>query len=344
MYKLSGIILMLVYSCLNLVAQDVTTITAKNSDISDNLNLEAVASVFGDSKDLEDFEKRLNDPSTKLSNLDLNNDGIVDYLRVVELVDQTVHLITIQAVIGEDLYQDVATIEVEKDSDGQTQVQIVGDVYFYGPNYIIEPFYYRTPFIYTVFWSPSYSLWYSPYYWDYYPSYYYTWSPFPIYIYVKNVSVYIGPRNSYSYVGIRKSHTAQEMYSIHRKNDYEVQHPDNSFVKRNVTVKNKLELDQNRGIIKVNQPKNNEGEMQPRPTPNTVPKTSPQVKPESKPQVSPQTKPNVTPKPKVTPQPNVTPKPSVQPKTPATPRPRSVPKSSKSNTKQKVTPRKSNSR
>ena len=36
-------------------AQDVTTITASSDDISDNLDLEAVASIFGDSKDLEDF-------------------------------------------------------------------------------------------------------------------------------------------------------------------------------------------------------------------------------------------------------------------------------------------------
>jgi len=50
-------------------AQDVTTITANSDDISDNLDLEAVASIFGESKDLEDFEKRLNDPKTQISNL-----------------------------------------------------------------------------------------------------------------------------------------------------------------------------------------------------------------------------------------------------------------------------------
>lgn len=65
-------------------AQDVTTITASSDDISDNLDLEAGASIFGESKDLEDFEKRLNDPKTQISNLDLNNDGEVDYLRIME--------------------------------------------------------------------------------------------------------------------------------------------------------------------------------------------------------------------------------------------------------------------
>lgn len=52
-------------------AQDKTKVTANSSDISDNLDLRAVATVFGDAKDLEDFEQRLNDPKTQISNLDL---------------------------------------------------------------------------------------------------------------------------------------------------------------------------------------------------------------------------------------------------------------------------------
>ena len=55
-------------------AQDKTTVSAYNAEISDNLDLRAVASIFGDSKDLADFERRLNDPEIQISNLDLNND------------------------------------------------------------------------------------------------------------------------------------------------------------------------------------------------------------------------------------------------------------------------------
>ena len=105
----------LLFIALPSFAQDVTTITASNDDISDNLDLEAVASIFGESKDLEDFEKRLNDPKTQISNLDLNNDGEVDYLRIMETSENNVHSISIQAVIGKDQYQEVAVIDVEKD-------------------------------------------------------------------------------------------------------------------------------------------------------------------------------------------------------------------------------------
>ena len=65
----------------NAIAQDKTTVSATSSDISDNLDLRAVASIFGDSKDLEDFEYRLNNPKAAISNLDLNDDFQVDYLR-----------------------------------------------------------------------------------------------------------------------------------------------------------------------------------------------------------------------------------------------------------------------
>ena len=97
-------------------AQDKTTVTANSSDISDNLDLRAVATIFGDAADLEDFERRLNDPKAQISNLDLNNDNYVDYLRVIESVEGSAHIIVIQAVLDKDIYQDVASIEVERDN------------------------------------------------------------------------------------------------------------------------------------------------------------------------------------------------------------------------------------
>jgi hypothetical protein len=126
---------------LNSFAQDRTTVNASSSEISDNLDLRAVASIFGDSRDLEDFEQRLNDPKNQISNLDLNGDNQVDYLRVIETVEGRTHLIVLQSVLGRDTFQDVATVEVEKDSNNRVQIQVVGDVYMYGQNYIYEPVY-----------------------------------------------------------------------------------------------------------------------------------------------------------------------------------------------------------
>lgn len=242
----------------NLYAEDVTTVEAKDADISDNLDLEAVASVFGESKDLEEFEKKLNDPETQISNLDLNEDGEVDYLRVTETSKGETHLVTIQAVIGKDQYQDVATIDVEKKGKDETQVQVVGDVYMYGPGYIITPVYVHPPVICIWFWGPLYHPWRSPFYWGYYPPYYHPWHPYPRHRYQRNVHVHININNSYNYTSVRKSKTSIELQKKSRRNDFGAKNPNKSFTKRNDGVKNRQALNQKREKSTTNNPKVND--------------------------------------------------------------------------------------
>ena len=111
-------------------ADETVTVTATNADISEDLDLKTVATLFGQAKDLEQFEQMLNNPDSAFSNLDLNGDGNVDYLRVIETADQNTHLVVIQAVLAKDIYQDVASIIVEKDSASESvTVQVIGDEY-----------------------------------------------------------------------------------------------------------------------------------------------------------------------------------------------------------------------
>ena len=227
-------------------AQDKTTVNATSSEISDNLDLRAVASIFGDSKNLEDFENRLNDPKAQISNLDLNNDNQVDYLRVIESVEGRTHLIVVQSVLGKDQFQDVATIEVEKDQNNKVQVQVVGDVYMYGKNYIYEPVYVQTPIIYDYFWTSNYNPYYSTWNWGYYPSYYYVWSPFPIFRYRHHIGLCINFGHNYNYVNYRRCELAYNNYYGRRSNYYERQYPTRSFEYRNSGYSNRYELDRTR--------------------------------------------------------------------------------------------------
>ena len=229
-------------------AQDKTTVTANSSDISDNLDLKAVASIFGDASNLEDFERRLNDPKSQISNLDLNNDNQVDYLRVVESVEGRAHIVVIQAVLEKDVFQDVATVEIEKDSNNKVQIQVVGDVYMYGSNYIYEPIYVHTPVIYTTFWVNQYRPYCSSWYWNYYPSYYSYWSPYPIFRYRNNISIHINFGHSYNYVSYRRCHSAYNAYYERRGNGYEMRHPNRSFAHRNNGYSNRYEMDNHREI------------------------------------------------------------------------------------------------
>ena len=78
----------------------------------DNLNLYATLKLFQESETLELFEKNLNDQETRINNLDLNGDNQIDYIRVIDNVDNNVHLITLQVAINNTENQDVAVTRI----------------------------------------------------------------------------------------------------------------------------------------------------------------------------------------------------------------------------------------
>jgi len=169
----------------------------------DNLNLYAVMKLFQESPTLEEFEKKLNDESNKVNNLDLNGDNQIDYIKVVDNPDGDTHNIALKVAVSKDEDQDVAVFVVNKDRNGQVQIQLIGDEDLYGKDYIIEPdsgppsstpnpgYAGNEPppppiedyqlsswpvvqFIYV----PTYIVWRSPWHWGYYPSYWRPWTPF----------------------------------------------------------------------------------------------------------------------------------------------------------------------
>src|SRR5688572_32739489 len=50
----------------------------------DNFNLQNALHLFKNSSSPEDFEKQLNTASNNVNNMDLNSDGKIDYIRVVD--------------------------------------------------------------------------------------------------------------------------------------------------------------------------------------------------------------------------------------------------------------------
>jgi len=248
--KLASLLVVLLITTTQCVAQNRISVEAQNTDISDNLDLQAVASIFGESKDLQDFEMRLNDYDSQISNLDLNNDGEVDYLRVIESSENNVHVVVIQAVLDRDVYQDVATIVVERNRNRRTYVQIIGDPYMYGDNYIIEPVYVYTPSIFSFFWGRNYYRWNSPYYWGYYPRYYHNRHPYEVNIYLTNVNSRINRNHRYYYTDRRRNDYSVRLQQSVSRNDYGRRYPDRTFSNRNQNVRNKqdIQLRRNDGV------------------------------------------------------------------------------------------------
>ena len=116
-------------------AQDITPV----SEAAENLDLGGVLELFQNSKDLEEFETKLNEPENDINNIDLDENGEVDFIRVNEEQDGASYVIVLQAVLGENEYQDIATIEIEKQNDDEAIVQAIGAEDLYGEDYIVEP-------------------------------------------------------------------------------------------------------------------------------------------------------------------------------------------------------------
>jgi len=215
-------------------ATEKVTVEATSEDISEGLDLKAVANLFGEVKDLGEFEEKLNSSKLHLCNLDLNGDGQVDYLRVVEVEEEKDrHLVLIQAVLAKDIYQDVASIYVENNGNKNVTVQVIGDAYIYGENYVIEPVYIYRPVIYDWFWGPGWVCYSSPWYWGYWPGWY---APYPCWGYRDywvHVHVYHcdHPRCSYRYA--KSAHVqASSMRNYSSRSDYAQAHSSRNFSAR----------------------------------------------------------------------------------------------------------------
>lgn len=210
-------------------------------DLSDNLDLEAMAYVFAKSSSIKSFERKLNSSNYNISNLDLNNDGYIDYLRVLEFRQRGFSVLFVQAVLGRDMYQDVATIEVKNLRNGRVAIQVIGDEYLFGYNYIIEPVFWRKPVIAGYFYRNHRHVWYSPYVWDDYPIHFELRVPLRISVYQWNVMNRFSSRMVFSYP--QKHYFEIKHYDVHHyyRHDYAHHHPKHSFKHRNEGFKNQNE-------------------------------------------------------------------------------------------------------
>ncbi len=255
MKRLTTLLMTLMLMSTALWADETITVSANSSDISEGLDLKVVAKLFAEAKDLEQFEMMLNNPDSAFCNLDLNGDGQVDYLRVVETGEGRKRLIVLQAILAKDIYQDVASIYVEKDEADNVTVQIVGDEYIYGTNYIIEPVYVYRPVIYDWFWSPAWYAWYSPWYWGYYPGWWYVHSCWACDRYWAHCYAFHHCHYGCSFRtgrSVRRGYV--EMQSDVTRRDYATANPDRSFSQRNSGLTNARELRRTSGAARTEAP------------------------------------------------------------------------------------------
>jgi len=191
--KLALILFLLALTASIAVGQDATGLPG------DNFSLEGALELFQKSDDLASFEKALNKSNNKVNNLDLNEDGDTDYIRVVDNVSGEAHAIVLQVPVSQTELQDIAVIEIEKDGAESAILQIIGDEDIYGEQMIVEPYdiegsggdggpdanYDLVRITVNVWlWSPvraiyapRYVRYVSPWRWAHYPNWWKPWRP-----------------------------------------------------------------------------------------------------------------------------------------------------------------------
>jgi len=171
----------------------------------DNFSLQGALQMFQQSASIEEFEKLINTENNHVNNLDLNGDGDIDYIRVIDKTDDEVHAFILQVAVSEKESQDIAVIELEKTGIESAVIQIIGDEEIYGEEVIVEPggenkdektgngsgpsyddtFTDDIPIVVNVWgwttvrfvYGPFYKPWVSPWRWRYHPAWWKPWHP-----------------------------------------------------------------------------------------------------------------------------------------------------------------------
>jgi hypothetical protein len=208
-----GLLICLSMSVLSANAQDDS---ADSTGLpGDNFSLQGALEMFKKAGSPEEFEKLLNTEDNKVNNLDLNGDGNIDYIKVINKKENDVQVFVLQDQVSDKESQDIAVIELQKNGGDNAVVQIVGDEDIYGEETIVEPgdegnaynmmesslasgpnmedadydanrgivvnvwFWPCVRYVY----APSYVVWVSPWGWYSHPAWWRPWRPLPWYAY-----------------------------------------------------------------------------------------------------------------------------------------------------------------
>ncbi len=161
-------------------AQEETVYIVPATETGEDLDLYAVIELFKQAESIEDFEKALNDPDNGVNNIDLDGDGEVDFIRVMEHAEGNTHVLVLQVAVAEDTYEDLATIEIEKsETSDEVSAQVHGAEEYYGEDYYIEPtttIYVTTVVFFGPMFRPGYRLYRPRWRWLLLPPW---WRPWP---------------------------------------------------------------------------------------------------------------------------------------------------------------------
>ena len=243
----------------------------------DNFSLQGALEMFKQASSPEQFEKLINTESKNVNNLDLNGDGDIDYIKVIDKSANNVHAFILQVAVSETENQDIAVIELEKTGDTTAILQIVGDEDIFGEQVIVEAsdegdeeiddnnngsgngpsadYYESSRIIVNVFFWPSvrfvyrpaYVPWVSPWRWHHYPGWWRPWHPLTWHVFYPRVLHY---HNHCAVVRTHRVVAAYRVYAPHRVSSVTVR-------TRTTVARNNYKITRTRTRTRVTGPRGN---------------------------------------------------------------------------------------
>jgi len=140
-------------------------------EYSKGLDLDAVTVLAKKSKDAADFERLLNNQAEAVNNIDLNEDGKVDYINVTEYGSGNRRGLSLTTEISPGKIQEIATIDFEKNGESGV-IQTSGNPSLYGPGHYHHSNFSMTDALLMAWLFSNRPVYTSPYgYGNYPPSY-----------------------------------------------------------------------------------------------------------------------------------------------------------------------------
>lgn len=213
--------------------------------IGENFSLEGALALFQKTTSLEEFEQLLNQENNGVNNLDLDNDGSIDYIQVDDYQEGDSHAFVLSTYLSENEKQDIAVIGIEKTGTESAQLQIEGDEDLYAANTIVEPTdaiesfeggkgpdlgtLHIRPIVVNVWlwpnvrfiYRPGYVVWRSPWRWHAYPKWWRPWKPVNYTVFYTRCAPH---RVVYHRVPTRRVVVARSVYKPNRRHSTVVVH------------------------------------------------------------------------------------------------------------------------
>lgn len=189
---LAALVLLLPTSCTEKRTEKSNNVTVVSHvpNAAEGLDLKYVGELVQKVKTPEELEQKLN-ATGSINNLDLDNNGKVDYINVQgypkagtpeATQNPNARGFALSVNLGENEVQEIANILVEKNADNTASVQLTGNEQIYGSNH-----HYHSSFslgdalLLSYLFRPGYTPYYHrPYYYGHYPGYYSPYRSVPV--------------------------------------------------------------------------------------------------------------------------------------------------------------------